>query len=582
MKNRTKKTVPRKRSSQKPREDVALRSFPKDLPPVIVSSLQALASRVLLVSWTEGVLRIIGALCILIIVQGTLDMMFDLPLRTRAMLILADISVVGFLVFRFGIQPWQKRLTPAQTALVAERHWPDLHTGLISAVQLARNPGGSPTLARAMVAQMASRIGKFNLREAVPWGRLKRLILWTLCIAAIFGGLIWGMAPKSIILLRRIALSEMPLPTVTIVIPVSRNFSLAPGQDVELSAMAKGVIPRSGRIEVTYEGKPSQTVTVSPKASDPETFSIKLQNIQQSFTYRFYLNDGTGEVWKVTLIHPPVVSQVRFDATPPAYTELPAATLPAGGLKLLAGSNLLVSGKSNQPLKSARLLLTGKSQHAINLKLEGSDHMGFSATVSIPKEGLEGLSIELTNEEGVVSKNNTLYAITVIPDKPPEVVFDEGQTEKESQVAGQKPRIRFVVSDDFKVQQVFLCVQSMKSLGEGETPDPAKAKEIPIPLPKPAARIAFNFEWTDPEKSVDWSDGQSFTCWIKAVDNNVVTGPGIGYSKPVEWSVVSLQAKRDELADQLRKNAESIRDLSGTQGGVRKSLQDLLKQDNQK
>ncbi len=55
-------------------------------------------------------------------------------------------------------------------------------------------------------------------------------------------------------------------------------------------------------------------------------------------------------------------------------------------------------------------------------------------------------------------------------------------------VSDQKPRLRFDVRDDFKVKQVFLCVQRYEFPGRGvRSPNPEKAKQVPIAVPKPAA-----------------------------------------------------------------------------------------------
>jgi hypothetical protein len=101
-------------------------------------------------------------------------------------------------------------------------------------------------------------------------------------------------------------------------------------------------------------------------------------------------------------------------------------------------------------------------------------------------------------------------------------------------------------------------------------------------VPKEAAGLSFNYEWADPAKSVDWAEGATFTYWIKAVDNNNVTGPGISYSEPRQWSVVSLQTKREELAEQMRRQAKLVEDLSNTQKGLRDELGELIKQGEKK
>jgi len=576
MKARRKKLKPRRRPAVIRH---ACRSMPPSLPSAIVLRLKALASRVLLASWAEGFLWMLVALCGLAIVQGALDWIFDLPFRVRLLFLTADLGIFGFLIFRFGVQPWQLRPTPEEAALRIERHWPDLRTGLISAVQLARRPDGSPDLVKALLGKMAARVSRLDLRLMPLWGKLKTPSWIALSLAVVAAGLLVWLTPECSLLLRRILLSSEPFPTQTFVTALSKNFSIPVGQTIEISAGATGVVPRSGRIEVTYEGKRSEMVAVSPKPSSPGVFSLQLSNVQQPLTYRFFLNDGRGEEWKVELIHPPVLQEIAFEITYPPYTGLPPNRLAAGNLNLLAGSKLTVTGKSSQALKSARLVLNGL-ERSVEMKPAGDNLTGFNTQLEIPGEGLNGLWIELKNERDLLSQDNTIYAVTVIPDKPPEIVFAEGQPDRLKMIPDQNPVLRFEVRDDFKVREVSLCVQPVSSLREGEEPDPKKAKEIPIPVPKPAAGLTFRYEWKNPRESLDWSEGQTYAYWIKAVDNNDVTGPGITYSSPRQWSVVSLQTKREELAEELRKHAEAIKDLSGAQEGVRNELGEILKQGN--
>ncbi|MEI6491021.1 MAG: hypothetical protein WCO94_00615 [Verrucomicrobiota bacterium] len=578
MKTRSKKRNPAPRRSE---NRGGPRRMPDSLPSEIARRLRALASRVLFASWAEGFLWTVAVLCGLVIVQGTLDWMFDLTLRVRLLFLGVDLGVIALLIFQFGVRPWRERLTPDEAAIRAERHWPELRTGLISAVQLARHPDGSPVLVKALLGKVALRVATLDFRLAAPWSTLKKSALSALLAAGIASGLTLWLAPASLVLLQRILLSKRQLPTQTIVTALSRDFSIPTGQTIELSAKATGVVPRSGRVEVTYEGKPTETVTVLPKASSPEVFSLQIANVQQPLTYRFFLNDGRGEEWKVTLIHPPVLQEVTFDVTNPPYTGLPQTRLSAGNLNLLAGSKLTITGKSSQPLKSARLMLTGV-ESSVELKPGGDSRNTFSTQIDIPREGLKGLWIELKNDRDILSQDNTVYAVEIVPDKPPGIVIAEGQPDRLKLVPEQKPALRFDVLDDFRVKEVYLCVQPLSSLGEGEEPDPKKAKQIPISFPQPAAGLTFNYEWKNPGESVDWAEGQTFVYWIKAVDNNDVTGPGITYGSPRQWSVVSLQTKREELAEQLRKHAESIKDLSGAQEGARNELGEILKQGNNK
>jgi len=299
--------------------------------------------------------------------------------------------------------------------------------------------------------------------------------------------------------------------------------------------------------------------------------------VQQPLTYRFYLNDGRGEEWKVTLIHPPVVESIKFEQTPPAYTGQPSSPVAAGALSLLAGTKLKITGRANEPIQSAKLATTDGQKETRSDMMVDADRRSFSGELTIPAKGLEAFSIVLKNDSDLESQGNTRYGVDIVPDKPPEIEIAEGQPEKVNYIVRDKPRLRFTVRDDWATKQVFLCVQADRDLGEGEEPNPDKALQIPIPISKPAAGLTFNMEWQQPSARVDWAEGNSFHYWIKAVDNNNVTGPGVSYTEARQWSVVSEQTKRDELAEAKRKLADLLNGLSDTQKDMQKDLGDTLK-----
>jgi hypothetical protein len=533
------------------------------------------------VAWMACILWIAAATGAILLLQGSVDWLFDLPWSTRLCLAIVDIALLGWLVFQFGIRPWRKRLTLEQAALRAETRWPGLRTSLISAVQLARSPEGSGRMVEALIQQVAQRTAKMNFKTAVEAGHLKKLALLAAVLLLAAGGLGWWLAPKSMILLRRLLLSREPLPTQTIVVPVSGDFAIQAGQTIELVAKAQGVIPRAGRVEISYEGKGVQTVGVSPKPADPDTFLLTLPNVQQPLTYRFYLNDGRGPEFNVVLVHGPVLQSVTFEQNYPAYTGLAKTQHSAGNLTLLAGSKLHIEGASDQPLSGAHLHLKGLEQD-VDLKV-GGDGKSISGDLQVPAKGLEGFSIILKNTDGIQSQDNALYKVEVTPDKPPEITFATDQPDEGTLVTSMHPRLRFEVHDDFLVKQVTLCCEVTNDDPTKETSDtdPSKVKRIPIDVPKPAGALQFNYEWKDPDPAI-WKEGTTINYWIEAVDNNDVTGPGVGQTPKRQWKIISLEEKRKEIADKLRKNAEAIEDISKSQDDLRNNVGDLLKKEYKK
>jgi hypothetical protein len=539
--------------------------------------LQSLSARVRHLAGVEGALWALILIGIFPLVEMGADLLFDLSIGVRGLFLgLGTLLLLG-LLFHFAVRPWRRRLGPDEAALLAEKRWPELRTSLISAVQLARTPDGSPFLVDALLGQTAKRIEQMDLRAAVERKHLKRLASIALAALLILVGSTWIGKPKSLVLWQRFFLKNVPLPTQTIVVPISGDFEIQSGETVELSARAQGVIPRTGRAELTYSGKSPDWVTITPKATTRDIFTLTIPNVQQPLSYRFYLNDGRGPASKVVLVQPPVIQSLKFEQAFPPYTGLPRIPLSPGNLSLLAGSRLQVSGRSDQSLRAAALATKGEEK-TVPLKLD-DQRRSFSGELPIPAKDLSGFSVALQNERGVKASNNAVYAIEIVPDKPPEITLAAGQPAESTIIPTAHPRLRFTTRDDFQVKQVSLCVQPASTVGEGEAPDPAKAKKIPMAIPKPAAALVFDFEWKDPQKSVDWREGTVVYYWIEAVDNNDVTGPGVSHTPVRQWTLVSVETKRAELTETLRKHAESIEDLSRTQQDLRMRVEEMLKQE---
>ena len=558
---------------------------PVPLPKIILSQLQGLSAKVLQVTWTEGFLWLGVAICGILLVQASLDWVFDLAWHIRFIFALGDLALLGWLAFRYLIQPWRKQLTPEQAALRAEMRWPVLRTSLISAVQLAKSPEGSTRMVEILVQQVAKRAAQMNFRTAVDAKHLRKLTLGTVVLVAVTVCLGMWLNPKSRVLIERILLFNVPLPTQTIVVPVSGDFRIPAGETIEIAAKAQGVVPRAGIIEINYEGKGSQTVSVSPKASSPDTFVLALPNVQQGLTYRFRLNDGRGDVFKVVILHGPVLDKAAFEENFPAYTGLAKQQLTAGNLTLLAGSRLHVTGRASQELRSALIQLKGINQQIP--MLIGDDKRSILGDIQIPAQGLQGFSISMENTDGIESPNNTLYRVEVVPDKPPEIAFAPGQPEDKTFVEADHPEIRFKVVDDFKVKKVFLCCEAVAEAvaGSDEGPAPEQApvaedvKRIPIDVPNPAGSLNFDYVWKTTADSGIWKEGKTVSYWIEAEDNNDVTGPGKGKSGKREWRVISIAEMQKELKAKEKEVAEKMDEDAKKQEDLQKNLGNQIKQE---
>ena len=557
---------------------------PVPLPRIILSQLNAISAKVLRISLQEGILWLVAALSAIVLVQCSLDWLFDLPWNTRLVFALCDIALLVYLSYRYLITPMQKPLTPEQAALRAEFKYPALRTSLISAVQLAKSPEGSTRMVEILIQQVAKRAQQMDFGQAVDARHLRKITITAISLVVVTAGLGAGFPQKTPVLLRRLLLSHEPLPTQTIVVPVSGDFKVPVGETIKLEAKAQGFAPKSGTVEITYEGgKGSQTVTITPSSTSPDDYSLTLPNIQQGLTYRFRLNDGRGEEYKVVIQHGPVLAKISFEENFPAYTGLSKTPLSAGNLTLLAGSRLHIEGRADQDLQSAHVVLKGVNQ---TIPMNIDSQRNISADVQVPAQGLEGFSIAMVNTDGIDSANNTLYRVEVTPDKPPEITFAPGQPEDKTFVEADRPAIRFKVVDDFQVKKVYLCVSNIEDTVAGSDEGPSaeqapaaeKVTRIPINVPNAAAVLNFDYVWQTAADSGLWKEGKTVSYWIEAEDNNDVTGPGIGKSGKRQWRVISvaemqkeLKEKEKEIAQKLDEDADKEQKL---QEGLGKQIKD--------
>lgn len=537
----------------------------RSLPPALRAQLDSVSKHSSRVRWALAACCLAGGFSVLLSLQAGLDWWLDLSHGIRTAVLCFDLAAAAGLLWFFG---WRHRQLPVESAaLLAERKWPGFKSGLISAVQFARDPAPKNRLVADLTEQMARIAAGKRLSEAVPTAHLRRP-LW------IAGGLVLvallafvAAWPTSPVLLRRIALQNIPIPTLTTVLPVSGSFEVQAGSSATLSARAAGLIPHTGRVEVYYTGKLPIIIPLVPSTVDPSLFSTTVENIQQPFTYRIYLNDGRSPEETVRIIEAPALDSVAFELSYPAYTNIEPTAMSAGDLDLLAGSTLRITGRANRPLRSAHLSLSG-SDKTVPLKL-GANTREFSGTLNIPATDLAGFSVVLENRRGVASLNNTLYKIRILPDTQPVITMDPDTTGKRTLVTSSKPVLRFDVRDDFKVSKITLCCQPD---GSGD-----KILRIPLPLPTPMGSVRYDEALEYPASKLPWKEGNTLTWWIEAHDNNDVTGPGIARSNAGEWVIISKEAKQREIQERLESSSRSLEELSKKQDDLRGEVNNILK-----
>ena len=235
------------------------------------------------------------------------------------------------------------------------------------------------------------------------------------------------------------------------------------------------LFPREVFVDVRWDGDPEySTLKVNSKSNVHE---LALPGVQQSFAYRIHGGDYEADQWRdVTIVSPPNVILSKVIITPPVYTELESYETDAAA-RVLHGSQLQFQATIDRPLEQAVLLFHGEDDEdrirLVQQSLAGVIVLRLSEPISILSSGTLGL--ELTDEDGVVSRNLVDIDLNVIEDHEPSVNILSPHAETLLTAAGRLPLV-MVATDDLQITQAWLqyCV------AEQWNDDKIQMLEIPI------------------------------------------------------------------------------------------------------
>jgi hypothetical protein len=614
---------------------------------LITSRLAEIRSRHLMVTAVVGAARALALLLLCLTVIMAVDFVFDLPLYIRAVLLAAALAAVGSIILARVVRPLRSPPDDDEVALWVERAQPELGQRLISAVQLAR--GSEPGFSRSMLASLHEQAEL--LTAPIDAGDLVRadpVLKWMGIGTALLLGLVIGLgllgADGRDLLLRSLCVPGIEVPRKTrvdLLTPVQTI--IARGEDVEINARARGIIPAEGVLEAAWSASPKRTYPVPrrtepqpPELAGPDVFSVTLRGVLEDLTYRVRLNDGRSIEGSIRVSVRPFAQKVDAVLLPPAYTGQPRVPRPSGDLVMLEGSRLELAVESSKPVRRATLrsisgdgrgqsrvvLLTDSGPGRVYPLLPDDDGSsprrlravdGAQNSIPIPR-GTRGLAFLLVDDDGLETRDPTVYRVELLPDLPPTVRVVSPTRKEEVLTRQARVRVAFDVTDDiglaslrirYIVRSPVLGEIGQSGAGgggggggavEGRMINPnaadapstadleklAKSIELDIPATPsgPTRAVAGFYPWTlasVPSSSPDAAglpEGTVIEWWLEAADANNVTGPGRTLSDRFLFRIGTEAQVRDSLMTRL---SNSFATLSDTQQSQQSLAQDLGK-----
>jgi hypothetical protein len=558
---------------------------------LLLGKLAALRRRHVAVAVLTGLAMIVAVS----IELGALAMFFDwwlnLPYGLRLLSLIVQLAVFTFILLKMVVHPFLRQPDDDDLALMVERARPEFRGRLIAATQLTRSPdvaGTSAAMVDALVEETEAHAQPVDFQKIVPLDRLRRFGMLALVVFVMgLGGFIYGRA-VTVDLLKRVFLSNIPVPRKTRVVVIDGNKIVGRGDSVRLEAFAQGIIPGTGRVEIRYPSRRTQSYPLEQNRDNKIHFGRTIENVQESFTYTVFLNDGHSDTFTVTTVARPTVATMECEQVFPAYTGLPPTRRPVGDLALLAGSTLKLNITATKDLQSAAIRLSGVDAE-IPLQLNAPRKL--AGEFVIPPKGLNGFSIFMLDTEDMESRDTAVYRIDVVPDKAPVVKITYPERKEELITRHATMIIGIDALDDFAIAKLRLRYKIASDPAQLSSPTPPTASqfvgavsryiedsiELDLDDGNPQ-RVRRRLEWKIGEFRPTLSEGTAIEYWIEAEDNNSATGPGIASSEHQLAKIVSEAEKRADLLNRAGDTLGSISDVATDQEKLNRNLGTIIRE----
>ncbi len=541
----------------------------------IQAKIDAIRRKQLAVSIFTGAAMALAVGVELLALALFLDWWLELPWGLRLVSLLIQAGVLGYILWRFILEPILDQPDDDELALLVEKARPEFRSRLIAALQLTRPngipPGASPALVDAMVEETEAVAAPINFNAIISTDRLVKLGALAVIVTLLgVAGLVTGKWTVTD-LLKRAFLSRIPVPRKTRVVVPEGDKVVGRGDNVRLEAFAEGVLPTAGRVEVKYRSRRLQEYALEQNRDDKRHFAKTLDNVQDSFTYIIYLNDGQSQSFDVKAIPRPTVSTVDCTQEFPPYTNLKPVRRSLGDLTLLAGSKLRLKILATKDLKAAAISFVGVEQ-IIPLQVNQQNARELTGEFSVPAKGLTGFTIQMLDTENMESRDTAVYRVDILPDKAPvaRITYPDRKEELITSIATMI--IGIDASDDFEISKLRL-----KYKVENVDAGAERSIELDLEGTKPA-KLRRRHEWKIGEFAPPLTEGNRIEYWIEVEDNNNVTGPGIGSSEHQLAKVVSESEKRADLLNRAGDYLGSINDVATDQEKLNKGLGTIIRE----
>ena len=515
--------------------------------------------------WTGFAIVLTGVIALLV-GEAIVDWLMPLPGTVRITLLGVGAGVIGYLLYKYLVQPLRASLTLRDVALNVERNHPDLEDRLVSAIEFGNRESADPIethMLQRLLEDTTERVKGINFKATIDHSRTRKHV--GIAALVVVGCVILSLLFPTEIhtsLLRVLVPWEKTDPILTTKLAVEPgNARILRGKSLPIHITVTG--KSADKVVLTYRdigvqqlstsdvNKGEQQINMLQNPDDKRGFAYEIFNIDADMEYSVVANEATSERYTVEVFEMPKVTEISVAYTYPDYTGLkPVVQTGTGDIHAVVGTQAEIRLTTNKAIQTASIAIS-LQQSAVSQELSDagenvrnvdndlpradsqmviSDGNTLTTTIDVVEDG--SYDIQLLCIDGFNNEIPIEYMIRAIPDAVPEVVIKEpGRDVKATKL--DEVEIIAEATDDYGVAELKLMYRIGSDELQALVMESSKEAVSIVPQAhtrKPASQSSesqyADGAYTFYLEEFDVEPGDIISYYAHATDNNTRTGPG--------------------------------------------------------
>ena len=523
--------------------------------------------------FSTGFAIVLTGVIALLVGEAVVDWLMPLPSAIRLALLGVGAGVIGYLLYKYLVQPLRASLTLRDVALNVERNHPDLEDRLVSAIEFGNRESADPIEAhmfQRLLEDTVERVKGINFKATIDHSQTRKHV--SIAALVVVGCVVLSLLFPTEIhtsLLRVLVPWEKTDPILTTRLAVEPgNARILRGKSLPIYVTVTGksaekVVLTYGDIGVQQrstseveenEQQPKTIINMLRNPDDKRGFAYEIFNIDADMEYAVVANEATSERYTVEVFEMPKVTEISVAYTYPDYTRLKSVVQTGtGDVRAVVGTQAEIRLTTNKAIQTASIAISHETvthqqsdltvdPYSADSQMVISDGNTLTTLIDVVEDG--SYAIRLLCIDGFNNEIPIEYTIKAIPDAVPEVVIKEpGRDVKVTKL--DEVEIVAEATDDYgigelklmyrigsdELQEAIVFRDQLSVLGSKRAPlndtlltDNRKVfrrkTELTTDNPYTAGAYTFYLEEFDVEP------GDIISYYAHAIDNNTRTGPG--------------------------------------------------------